>query len=396
MRLPKCDGALQPGDSLLNRIVRAAWLTAGAALVLGSVLMLGFFRLFYDTRRYRYRLFRTKADPKTTESGSAHHSGLSGSRPVRPQAVSFRADPNPVILYSETQLETARLTWNVSSPTVGIFADSPSGRMVCSGGSSGAYNTAPLEHSAIYYLKVASGGDFRTPDMTLARLELAVRPPGPVTFTADPNPAHVSDGSGSAVVTLHWNAPDVALVEIRVNAPDGPLMATGGNCMTLTTDQWVRDGMVFFLQDVSRAGSRITIGRMSVAVIDPVHDEWVRMQKERHSVSVPDAPVLYGLKRIVVTFSPQSVRPGESYRVSIPGFADKAVDVGYELVADQHPEPVIGVVNRWCELDSRGEASILTPAGHAAGIVRITRVRSQARDSGWHPAEGEIRVAGAD
>jgi hypothetical protein len=49
-------------------------------------------------------------------------------------------------------------------------------------------------------------------------------------------------------------------------------------------------------------------------------------------------------------------------------------------------------VNKWCELDLRGEALIVTPADHPEGIVRITRVRSQISNGAWHQAAGEIRV----
>lgn len=101
-------------------------------------------------------------------------------------------------------------------------------------------------------------------------------------------------------------------------------------------------------------------------------------------------------KPVAVDFSPQRIRAGESYRVHIPEFADQVIDIGYELMAGQCPAPVTGVVGRWCELDSRGEASILVPAEHPSGTVRIAKVRSRTKGSRWYRAEGSIQVAGPD
>jgi SAM-dependent methyltransferase len=101
-------------------------------------------------------------------------------------------------------------------------------------------------------------------------------------------------------------------------------------------------------------------------------------------------------KRVAVTFSPDCVRVGEPYRVRIPGFAGQVIDVGYELTAERSQAPVTGVVGKWCELDSRGEASILVPAEHPAGIVRITRVRSRTNGSRWYRATGAIEVTRAN
>jgi SAM-dependent methyltransferase len=100
-------------------------------------------------------------------------------------------------------------------------------------------------------------------------------------------------------------------------------------------------------------------------------------------------------KRVPVTFLPRNVRAGEPYRVRIPRFAGEVIDVGYQLTGGQHPAPVTGVVSKWCELDSQGEASILVPADHPAGTVRITRVRSRTNGGRWHRAGGAIKVTRA-
>jgi hypothetical protein len=43
----------------------------------------------------------------------------------------------------------------------------------------------------------------------------------------------------------------VSNVEVNVNAPDGPTLDTGGRTGTAVTGNWVNDGMVFYLQDVT-------------------------------------------------------------------------------------------------------------------------------------------------
>ena len=102
------------------------------------------------------------------------------------------------------------------------------------------------------------------------------------------------------------------------------------------------------------------------------------------------------MKRVPITFSHQRVGAGESYGVRIPSFAGQVIDVGYELTAARYQAPVTGVVSKWCELDSGGEAQILVPAEHPTGVVRITKVRSRTNDSRWYRAGGAIQVARAD
>ena len=98
-------------------------------------------------------------------------------------------------------------------------------------------------------------------------------------------------------------------------------------------------------------------------------------------------------ERVTIAFSPQRVRAGESYTVRIPRFAGQVIDIDYELVGEHCPTAATGVVGRWCELDSRGEASIPVPAEHPVGTVRITTVRSRTKWSRWYQAEGAIEVS---
>jgi hypothetical protein len=70
-------------------------------------------------------------------------------------------------------------------------------------------------------------------------------------IVADPNPVPV-DGPGHGGVTrLSWTASGATLVEVRVDAPDGALLARSGGAGATTTGPWVQNGMVFYLQDAS-------------------------------------------------------------------------------------------------------------------------------------------------
>ncbi len=53
------------------------------------------------------------------------------------------------------------------------------------------------------------------------------------------------------VTTLSWSSEGTDAVEVRVGAPDGPLLSRTAGSGSATTGKWVHDGMVFYLQDVS-------------------------------------------------------------------------------------------------------------------------------------------------
>src|SRR5206468_4089624 len=53
------------------------------------------------------------------------------------------------------------------------------------------------------------------------------------------------------ITTLSWESTGVDLVEVHVNAPEGPLLSSATPSGSLTTGKWVHDGMVFCLQDVT-------------------------------------------------------------------------------------------------------------------------------------------------
>jgi hypothetical protein len=71
------------------------------------------------------------------------------------------------------------------------------------------------------------------------------------TVTAHPNPVEVSDFSRYGITTISWTSRGTSVVEVRVDSPDGPVLTSGSSDGSARTGKWVRDGMVFYLQDAT-------------------------------------------------------------------------------------------------------------------------------------------------
>jgi hypothetical protein len=72
------------------------------------------------------------------------------------------------------------------------------------------------------------------------------------TVTASPNPVRVTDGTGAGVTTLFWASGETKIVEVHLGAPAGELIArTGPGSFSQVTNKIIREGMKFYLQDVS-------------------------------------------------------------------------------------------------------------------------------------------------
>jgi hypothetical protein len=73
----------------------------------------------------------------------------------------------------------------------------------------------------------------------------------PAKLFATPANIVEADEYGLGVTELSWEIPDGLVVELRVDAPDGPMLTGSSKSGRAKTDRWVRDGMEFFLQDVT-------------------------------------------------------------------------------------------------------------------------------------------------
>lgn len=71
------------------------------------------------------------------------------------------------------------------------------------------------------------------------------------TITASPNPIEVLDDGDWGQTTLSYTFLEGEPVEVHVGSPSGQLFARPDTSGHSTTGEWVIDGMVFFLQDVS-------------------------------------------------------------------------------------------------------------------------------------------------
>ncbi|MBK9169865.1 MAG: hypothetical protein IPM24_20725 [Bryobacterales bacterium] len=116
-------------------------------------------------------------------------------------------------------------------------------------------------------------GCLGTFNFTLRRIAVDRAPgapaPGLASFTAQPNPIVVTDGSGLGATRISWIAPTAKQVEVRIGAPDGPLFAAGGAIGSAETQKWVRNGVTFYLQDVTNGKTLIsahTLGKVTVRV----------------------------------------------------------------------------------------------------------------------------------
>jgi glycosyltransferase involved in cell wall biosynthesis len=102
-------------------------------------------------------------------------------------------------------------------------------------------------------------------------------------ITADPNPIReFSQPGGFGMTTLIWGSLRTKEVEVHIGAPDGPLFSGEGTSGRVLTGEWVHDGMVFYLQDVTEGrplSSANTLDMVRVTVGSDLMSrliEWVR------------------------------------------------------------------------------------------------------------------------
>lgn len=80
----------------------------------------------------------------------------------------------------------------------------------------------------------------------------AQRVPRSGHITAAPNPVLLRDGLLPPQTTAYWTSEGTEVVEVHVGAPDGALLSRSGpGTGRERTGEWVVDGLVLHLQDVS-------------------------------------------------------------------------------------------------------------------------------------------------
>jgi hypothetical protein len=107
--------------------------------------------------------------------------------------------------------------------------------------------------AAEYLERAKAAGGGRDPEF--ARLEAAERnrPQQPAAPSGKliANPSRIVAPDGLGATELSWTISDDMAVEIHVDAPDGPLFAAADQSGHARTENWVKNGMRFFLQDVT-------------------------------------------------------------------------------------------------------------------------------------------------
>ncbi|MGH9898445.1 MAG: NBR1-Ig-like domain-containing protein, partial [Pyrinomonadaceae bacterium] len=105
-------------------------------------------------------------------------------------------------------------------------------------------------------------GDF-TPNIVVN----VVQPTG--LISASPNPIPVCQAT-TGVTTINWTSANTSQVQVRINSPDGALVATiGAGSGSVRTSNWVTNGTVFYLQNTSDGRpltSAHTLGTVTVGL----------------------------------------------------------------------------------------------------------------------------------
>jgi hypothetical protein len=161
-----------------------------------------------------------------------------------------------------------------AAATVEIRLDKPAGPLVARiGGGRGHVATGDwIRDGMRFHLQDVSNDRPLTAEHTLATAIATVDAdaPGRPGAVLGATPGLVPDpaNSGLGATTLYWNAPGATGVEVRVGAPDGPLLAQSGPTGTLSTGAIVTDGLRFYLQDRSAGASTSTANTLAVATVD--------------------------------------------------------------------------------------------------------------------------------
>jgi hypothetical protein len=168
------------------------------------------------------------------------------------QLAIISASPNPIPVPPGALTGVTTIQWNYSPSDLGSPSDSlevhvgaQDGPLFTSGGTTGSATTGDwvTDGTTFYLQDVNSFGDSYNLGTVVVRLEQQL-----AVFAANPNPILTSP---LGTTTLQWNAPTATRVEIHVGSPTGTLFVAGSSVGSAATGDWVTDGMVFYLQDVS-------------------------------------------------------------------------------------------------------------------------------------------------
>lgn len=173
----------------------------------------------------------------------------------QPESGYLLAAQNPVQI-APGQFGSATLNWSTTTASnVEVHVGAPNGPLFARGPAQGSGTASGwVSDGTVFYLQDVSNGQPLTSQFTIATQTIAATTNQPqAAFEANSNPILVPAGTQVGATTLYWNAPSsVVTAEVHVGAPDGPLVMRGPNVGNGQTGEWVTDGMVFYLQDVTK------------------------------------------------------------------------------------------------------------------------------------------------
>ena len=101
-------------------------------------------------------------------------------------------------------------------------------------------------------------------------LEPEPEPAGAIT--AAPNPLVLRGELVPRQTGVFWTSSGTEQVEVRVGAPDGPVLSrTGPGRQREQTGEWVQDGLVLYLQDVSDGGGADGVRTLATVTLRVEH-----------------------------------------------------------------------------------------------------------------------------
>src|SRR6266480_1244625 len=193
----------------------------------------------------------------------------------RPGYGSITANPNPMQVSDGSGAGTTTLFWSSGQTNeVEVHLGAPGGELVARSGS-GSFSqltNKSIHEGTKFYLQDVSNHQPLASTFTLDSVTLHVTTAPTASITADPNP-FLADSEGVGQTTLAWTSYGTTAVEIHVNAPNGPKFAGGDpGSFSMSTGHWVRDGMTFYLQNVSNGlplTAANTLARVTMAGLTP-------------------------------------------------------------------------------------------------------------------------------
>jgi len=166
---------------------------------------------------------------------------------------SISARPNPFPPDAQG-LGNTTLAWtSYGTSNVEVHVGAPDGpAFISSGPGSFSANTGHwVRNGMTFYLQNVSNGLPLTGANTLATVTMTAVTSPSGSIMAQPNP-FTPDPQGLGETTITWTSAGTTRVEVHVDAPNGNTFARGDpGTFSLATGHWVRNGMTFYLQDVS-------------------------------------------------------------------------------------------------------------------------------------------------